>query len=249
MTTKDWLAAVLMACSVVWIATEAKATVQEESPEVAAARKSRDASDVEGLRKAVNTARGEAQQRNTAQAYERLALFDLWLCEAGHGHDDDTLIKSAATDGVAAAEKAVALNPNSSEAHRLQGDLLGELIPHVFAGGVRYGRRSTSEVDKAIELDPRNANAYIARAISYFFTPAAFGGSRDKAVDMLKRAIALDPASDTAHIWLAQVYLAADQTADAQREINEARRINPGRGFVRYVEEQIKASEKKQIKK
>jgi tetratricopeptide (TPR) repeat protein len=249
MTTKRWLAAVLTACSVVWSATEAKTAVQEESPELAAARKSRDASDVEGLRKAVETARGEAPRQNTAQAYERLALFDSWLCEAGHGHNDDTLIKSAATDGVAAAEKAVSLNPRSSEAHRLQGDLLGELIPQVFAGGMRYGRRSTSEIEKAIELDPRNANAYIARAVSYFFTPAAFGGSRDKAVDMLKKAITLDPASDSAHIWLAQVYLAADQAADAKREINEAQRINPGRGFARYVEEQIKASEKKQNKK
>lgn len=45
MTMKRKLAAVLMAYSVVWIATEAKAAVQEESPEVAAARKSRDASD------------------------------------------------------------------------------------------------------------------------------------------------------------------------------------------------------------
>jgi Tfp pilus assembly protein PilF len=28
-----------------------------------------------------------------------------------------------------------------------------------------------------------------------------------KAIEMLKKAIRLDPASDTAHIWLAQVYL------------------------------------------
>jgi hypothetical protein len=127
MTMKRGLAAVLMACGVVWIAAQTKAAVQEEGPDVVAARKSRDAADVAGLRKAVETARGEAQQKNTAQAYERLALFDFWQCEAGHGRNDDTLIKSAATDGVAAAEKAVALNPSSSEAHRLQGDLLGEL--------------------------------------------------------------------------------------------------------------------------
>jgi hypothetical protein len=44
--------------------------------------------------------------RHTIQAYERLALFDFWLCEAGEGHNADTLIKSAATDGLAAGEKA-----------------------------------------------------------------------------------------------------------------------------------------------
>jgi tetratricopeptide (TPR) repeat protein len=124
----------------------------------------------------------------------------LWLCEAALEHNDGKLLKQAAEDGVAAAEKAAALNPNSSEAHRLKGNALGELIPHVFAGGMRYGRRSTAELDKAIELDPNNENAYVARATAYFFTPAAFGGSRDKAIGMLKKAIELDPSSDTAHL-------------------------------------------------
>lgn len=58
-------------------------------------------------------------------------------------------MKQAAQDGVAAAEKTVALDASSSEAHRLEGDALGELIPHVFAGGMRYGRRSTEGLDKA----------------------------------------------------------------------------------------------------
>jgi hypothetical protein len=125
----------------------------------------------------IDQAHSEAQQHGTAEAYERLAQFERWLCEATHGHKDDKLMKQAAEAGVAAAEKAVALNRNSSEAHRIKGDALGELNPHVFAGGMRYGRRSTAELGKAIELDPGNANAYIGRAIAYFFTPAAFGGS------------------------------------------------------------------------
>jgi tetratricopeptide (TPR) repeat protein len=249
MTTKRWLATALMACSVLGVANEAEATDPQEGSEITAARKLRDLSDVEGLRKAIKTAHDDAQQKNTAQAYERLALFDDWLCEAGHGKNDDSLIKSAATDGLAAAEKAASLNPNSSEAHRLQGDMLSELIPVVFAGGMRYGARSTGEFDKAIELDPRNANAYIGRALSYFFTPSMFGGDRNKAVEMLKKALTVDPASDTAHIWLAQIYLDASQTADARREINEARRINPGRGFVDYVDGLVKAQEKKQARK
>jgi Tfp pilus assembly protein PilF len=57
---------------------------------------------------------------------------------------------------------------------------------------MRYGRESTSEIEKAIELDPKNVNAYIARAISYFCTPSAFGWSPENAVEMLKKAISLD---------------------------------------------------------
>jgi cytochrome c-type biogenesis protein CcmH/NrfG len=217
----------------------------EENPDVVAARKARDSANIESLRALITKTQNEAQKSGKAEAYARLAQFDLWLCEAGHGHNDDKVIKQAAEDGVAAAEKAVALDANSSEAHRLLGDALGELIPHAFAGGMRYGRRSTAELDKAIELDPKNANAYIGRAISYFFTPSAFGGDRDKAGEMLKKAIALDPVSDTAHIWLAQVYLSAGQREQALKEANEAKRINPERGFAKSVESQIAAATRK----
>src|SRR5207249_3600991 len=133
--------------------------------------------------------------------WQKVAQLDYWLAEAAHAHNDDKLIKNAAQDGISAAEKAVALNPNSSEAHRLEGDLLGELIPHTFMGGMRLGKRAASELDKAIELDPRNANAHIGRAIGYYFTPATFGGSHSKAVDLLKKALEIDPENDTAHIW------------------------------------------------
>jgi tetratricopeptide (TPR) repeat protein len=130
-------------------------------------------------------------------------------------------------NGVQAAKKAAELDPNSSEAHRLRGDLLGELIPHILAGGMRYGRESTSEIEKAIELNPNNVNPYIARAISYFYTPSAFGGSHERAVEMLKKAVILDATSDTAHIWLARVYLEDGKRNDARGEIYEALRLNP----------------------
>lgn len=143
-----------------------------------------------------------------------------------------------------AAKKATELDPKSSEAHRLEGDLLGQLIPHVFAGGMRYGRESTSEIEKAIELDPKNANAYIARAVSYFYTPSAFGGSHEKAVEMLKKAVSLDSTSDTAHIWLARVYLEDNKSSDALREINQARQSNPERGFAQSVYNQVTAKDK-----
>lgn len=244
---KRQIARILVACACLVLVLAAASSVKaEDSPEVVTARKARDQADVGSLRKVIEKARTEAQHHETAEAYERLAQFELWLCEAAHGRNDDKLIKQAAQDGVAAAEKAVALNPKSSEAHRLLGDALGELIPQVFAGGMRYGRRSTEELDKAIDLDPKNANAHIARAIAYFFTPSAFGGSHDKAMETLKKAIEVDPSSDTAHIWLSQVYLAGGQHEEALREINEARRLNPGRGFAMYVYTQVTAATQKQ---
>lgn len=212
---------------------------QQPADELAEARMARDHADVQALGTAIKRAQNWASETNGFNSYLRLALLEEWMCEAGHGHGDDKLVKESAQAGIAAAEKAVKLNPNSSEAHQLLAALLGELIPHVFGGGPRYGPRSTREAEKAIQLDPKNAEAYVDRARSYFFTPQMFGGSKEKAIEMLKKAIALGPDSDTGHIWLAQAYQATGRHDDALGEINEALRLNPERGFAKLVSSQI----------
>jgi tetratricopeptide (TPR) repeat protein len=217
--------------------------VPQGHADMSAALAARNSSDVGALRHLINDAQRRAEQEKTAQAYQTLAQLELWLCEIGHVRNDDKLVKQAAQDGVSAAEKAIAIDPNSSEAHRLEGESLSQLIRHVFAGGPRYGPRSTREIDRAIELDARNANAYIARAYNYFFTPKAFGGDKQKAVEMLKKALELDSQSDTAHLWLAQVYLALGQKQDALSEINTALRLDPHRAFTQQVYRQMENSD------
>jgi tetratricopeptide (TPR) repeat protein len=201
------------------------------------ARAARDSGNAATLRARI----AEARKGTSLDALLQTALLNSWLCEALYAVNDTQGVKRASQAGIDAAERAVRLAPNSSEAHRLLGDLLGQLIPHVFAGGVRYGARSTREVDRALELDPRNVEAHIARATSYFFTPSAFGGDKQKALEHLRKALEIDPDSDTAHLWLAQVYADLKQKDRAQAEIEAARRINPNRGYTRYLATQIGA--------
>ena len=89
-------------------------TVEAADNPAVAARRARDQAEVESLRKVIDETRSEARRHGTPEVYERLAQFELWLCEAAFEHNDDKLIKQAAEAGVAAAEKAVALNPNNS---------------------------------------------------------------------------------------------------------------------------------------
>ena len=206
------------------------------------AKQARDQGDVAALQTLIRNAQGEAGPTRSFDANLRIASLNAWLVEAGLDHNNEKVVKQAAEDGIAAAERAVQLNAKSSEAHRLVGGLLGVLIPHVFAGGVRYGRHSTAEIEKAMQLDPQNANAYLARGIAYFFTPKIFGGDKDKAVEMLKKAIAVAPASDVteaAHIWLARVYQSLGKKADATSEINEALRMNPDRLSAKVVQGEL----------
>jgi tetratricopeptide (TPR) repeat protein len=235
------LAALVLVSSVllVSIGLPGLGTPFQDSAEMLAARQARDSADVDALRRLIEGARGEAERANSAQAFESVAQMELWLCEAGHVRGDNKVVKEGAEKAAAAAERAEALDPNSSEGHRLTAESLAQLIPHVFAGGPRLGPRSTREADKAIELDPKNVNAYTARAYNYFFAPKAFGGNHEKAAEMLKKAIELDPRCDTAHVWLAQVYLADGLKQDARREIDAARQIDPGRRFTQYVYKQV----------
>jgi tetratricopeptide (TPR) repeat protein len=204
----------------------------------------RDKGDIDSLRELVRNAGDLATKVNSFDANLRLALLSAFLVEAAHDHHDDKIVKQASQDGVAAAERAVKLNVESSEAHRLVGTLLGELIPHVMAGGMRYGPRSTQEIEKAMQLDPRNANAYVARGNAYFFTPKAFGGDKDKAIDTWNKAIAIAPGSDaaqTAHILLARAYKSLGKPDDATKQIDEALKINPDREFAKLVHGQLAA--------
>lgn len=223
-------------------------TAQEkrvEDPEVQAARKARDAASVEELQKIIAAKKKEAGETNRFDAYLRLALFHVWLCEAIESSGRNAMFKQAAEDGVAAAEKAVELNPNSSAAHQLLGDLLNQLIPHVLGGGMRYGTRAADEIEKALELDPQNVDALVSRAIVYYYTPRNFGGSKPKAFAMLEKATGIDADADSPHIWLAFFYLDAKKAQLALKHISAARRLNPNRAFTNYVYAQVQAATKK----
>lgn len=218
------------------------AQIRDESSDITAARKARDSASVEELQKIIAKTKNEAAENNSPEVYLRLALFHVWLCEAIESSQKNDLFKQAAEDGVAAAEKAVALNPNSSEAHQLLGDLLNQLIPHVFGGGMRYGARATDEIEKALELNPKNVDALVSRAIIYYYTPDKFGGSRQKAFEMLEKAVGIDAKADSPRIWLAFFYLGAKKNQEAFKHISVAREINPDRTFTNYVYGEVSKS-------
>jgi hypothetical protein len=85
----------------------------------------------------------------------------------------------------------VKLAPDSSDAHWLLGHFLGQLSSLVFAGGMRHGAESTGELDRAIEPNPKNADAYVSRAHACYFAPGMFGGSKSKAKEFLDKAITI----------------------------------------------------------
>lgn len=211
-----------------------------QAPDSVSARHARDRADVAALSAQIDRARQEAEQTKTADAYLRLALFDHWIVEVGHLQQDKSLGKKAAHEGIEAAEKAVALQPDSSQAHGLLGNLYGDIIPFTFMAGPRYGPKSNGELNRALELNAKNIEAIVGLAIGKIFTPAAFGGSLPKAIQLLNKAVELDPASDTARGWLAHAYEKNHQHIEAVRQITEALRLNPERRWLQHLSRELK---------
>ncbi|MGH9478058.1 MAG: hypothetical protein ACRD1A_02420, partial [Terriglobales bacterium] len=176
--------------------------------EVAAARQNRDHANIAGLEAMARQAAAQAASAKSAAAYVWVAQLDSWQCEAELDRGQSKAVAATAQAGVDAAKRAAALAPNNADAQRLEGSLLGQLISQGGAmAGMQYGMASEGALEKALALAPKDPKVLVARAIGYLFTPAAFGGSPAKAVQLLQQAAALDPHYDTPHIWLAEAYL------------------------------------------
>jgi tetratricopeptide (TPR) repeat protein len=203
------------------------------------ARNLRDRADMKGLTQLIIAIKNEASPSANPAT---LALLEDWLCEAAYAHKEEKLVHQAADAGVRDAEEALVSNPDAAWGHWLLGDLLGKKIPGTFLGGLRYGPRSVRELETAMKLDPSSANAFISRAIAYYMTPRLFGGDKQKAIALMKKAAHLDPAPDsldTVHIWLALAYDAENNQVEAKRQITLAQRLNPDRLFGQQVYDRI----------
>lgn len=209
---------------------------QSASPAV---RRDRDQLDEPALASLARHAAAAAATANTAAAYLQAAQLYSYATDAAQGRQHKAAIKADAQAGLNAAQAAIKLDPNSSNAHALAGYLMGQLIPYVPMGGMRYGERSSAELNKALQLDPHNAQALTAKGISLLFTPAIFGGSTTGAVSELKRAVAAAPRDPTPYIWLAQAYEKAKQWKWARQEIAASLRLDPANKFAQYVSQRI----------
>jgi hypothetical protein len=81
--------------------------------------------------------------------------------------------------------------PDSSERYRLEADLLGTMIRSKFQG-VKYQARLEESIARALELDDRNANAWVSHARRPLFAPVRHGGDVARALEYLDRALEID---------------------------------------------------------
>jgi serine/threonine-protein kinase len=115
----------------------------------------------------------------------------------------------------AAAERAVAEDPNSAEAHAALGQILVSVD--------RNARGAEAEYRRALELDPASAEPKIglASVIGNF-------GQIEEAVELLQQAVQLEPLSTNAHFDLARLLTSLGRYDEAVRSVNKAIQLQPG---------------------
>ena len=202
----------------------------------------RDRQDRAALENALVGLRQQAEKRrNEAGAHYQLALAASYLAEVALEVRDRPAAKAAAEAGIRAAERAVALQPEVSEHHRILGTLCGQIIPANLLMAFRYGDCAQRSVQKAIDLDPKSAPAYLSRGVGSYYLPPAFGGGVEAAIRDFEKALEMDPRLAEAHLWLGIALRKAGRNADARRALTRSLELNPRRVWTKQQLEKTPA--------
>lgn len=169
------------------------------------------------------------KQQNDGNAQYRLALAQSYAAEVAIEQRDKVKGREYAESGMKAAEKAVALNGNSAEFNRILGTLCGQMISSAGLAGIKYGKCALNSVNKAIELDPKSAEAYVSHGVGNYYLPAAFGGGMELAAKDFQKAIELNPKLADAYLWLGLVMRKESKIPEARKAFAKSIELNPNR--------------------
>jgi eukaryotic-like serine/threonine-protein kinase len=129
-----------------------------------------------------------------------------------------------------ASRKAVALDDSSSEAHMARGNSLAILWKWNEAG---------AEFQRAITLNPNNANAHYFYAFNYFLPMNRL----DEAHAEFRQALSLDPLASIVRTNYALSLAAAHKYAEADEQFDQVLERDPGFGPALFYQAQVFATE------
>jgi len=171
---------------------------------------------------------------NDPGGWYRAAIAYAYVAEVAMETRDKNGAQRAAETGAGDAEKAIALNGKNGDYYRVLGTLCGQVIPaNPLAGILSYGKRAKDALDKAIEMDPKSAKAFVAHGVGYYYLPANFGGGPENAIKDFRQAIALDPKSAEAYLWMGIAMKKQHQNAQAREALTKSLQLDPDRAWTK----------------
>jgi tetratricopeptide (TPR) repeat protein len=156
--------------------------------------------------------------RSDFEAAWKLARACYWL----GGHVPASERKKQYERGVAAGRHAIDIDTTRPEGHFWMAANMGTLAESFgLRAGLRYRGAVKRELETVLQIDPRFGEGLADRALGrwYLRVPGLFGGSKEKSVEHLQRALTYDERSAATHLYLAETYLAMDRREEAAAEL------------------------------
>lgn len=195
----------------------------------------RDRQDRQGLESHAAALQATAEKRpGDADGWYRGAVAYSYAAEVAMETGDKNNSKRLAEAGVALAEKAIDINGRSADYYRVLGTLCGQIVPaNPMAGILIYGKRAKEALDKAVAMDPKSSEAFLAHGVGYYYLPENFGGGPANAIQDFERAIALDPKSAEAYLWMGIALRKENQNAKAHEALVKSLALDPDRTWTK----------------
>jgi tetratricopeptide (TPR) repeat protein len=194
----------------------------------------RDRQDRAALEKQIADLTAAAKKASRdADAQYRVALACSYLAEVSLELHDKSQAERVAETGIQAAERAIAINSRNAEYYRVLGTLCGQVVPANLLSAFSYGKRAREAIDKALELDPKSSQAYLARGVGNYYLPEAMGGGPSVAIPDFRKAAELDPASAEVCLWLGLALRKEHHNPEARQTFEKAMRLDPARVWIK----------------
>lgn len=200
--------------------------------------------DVSKLREAVQTLSNvrDSDRRNFEVEW-KFARNNYFLSKQTENETEaEKFLKDGANAGIIASRLA----PEKPDGHFWYGANLGEQAKR---NPVTVGLKAVDDIretmNKVIAIDPnyQGASAYDALAQIELQT-SMIGGTPEKAIEYLEKALKLNNENTYLHLHLAEAYLATGKKAAAKKHLDELLQMKPQNGYaVEHKETTDKAKE------
>ncbi|MCX8160388.1 MAG: spore germination protein GerW family protein [Candidatus Saccharicenans sp.] len=116
--------------------------------------------------------------------------------------------------------------PDNADLHAWKGNILGRMAQGNPLNMMKYGMAAMQEYEKALALDPENADAHFGRGMGRMMTPPQFGGSIDGAIEDFEAACKKKPSAE-AYYYLGEAYKKKGLNDKAKVAYEKALKLRP----------------------
>jgi tetratricopeptide (TPR) repeat protein len=142
------------------------------------------------------------------------------------------------------AQKLTELAPDLSDGYRLLGETQMRIISlKGWLQALTHAQIAKRNLERALELNPQNAEAHLALGVYYLYAPALFGGNLERALSKFTESAALtsdETVRFLSYRWRGVAYAKLGKTAEAREAFQKALAIYPKSAWDRRELEKLR---------